>query len=179
MTKRNVYLLQVRLPIHQIGPHLCCLSSNDVGGHCSIYSPADIHPVFIWYENICLLKPNLTSTRTRSFIIVEECQLPPNMKDEEHVKVRAGFDVIFFVVCCCFYKDVINNLALYASKQWWRTFCQGKKYISQILLKEGRITHFKWSPGIYLWRNYKPNELICFSKLLAGHASWDQCHDLM
>lgn len=41
----NVYLLQVGLPVDQIGPHLRCLCSNDVGGDRSIYSPADIHPL--------------------------------------------------------------------------------------------------------------------------------------
>lgn len=40
-----VYLLQVGLPVDLIGPHLCRLRSDDVGGHCSIHCPADIHPV--------------------------------------------------------------------------------------------------------------------------------------
>lgn len=37
------YLLQIGLPVDQVGPHLRCLCSDDVGGDCSIHSPADIH----------------------------------------------------------------------------------------------------------------------------------------
>lgn len=37
------YLLQIGLPVDQIGANLCCFCSNDVGGDCSIHSPADVH----------------------------------------------------------------------------------------------------------------------------------------
>lgn len=150
MSKRKVYLLQVRLPIHQIGPHLCCLSSNDVGGHCSIYSPADIHPIVVWYENTCLLKPNLASTKTRSFVPVEEFQLHPNIKYEERVKVRAGFDVKLFVVVFIKTSEItwhcmpVNTVCV--------QFVKGKKNtISQILIIEGRVTNFKWSSGVFIY----------------------------
>lgn len=55
-----VYSLQVGLPVDQIGPHLSCLCSNDVGGDCSIHSPADIHPLIYLIQYMYKYKSKAT-----------------------------------------------------------------------------------------------------------------------
>lgn len=58
------HLLQVGLPVDQISPNLSGLSSNDVGGDCSVHSTADIHPEICWLQELLQQKSNTTWMET-------------------------------------------------------------------------------------------------------------------